>query len=96
MHVPEGDRARTGGTSRILLAEDNVVNQRVAAGMLARRGHQVTVAGDGRQALDALARESFDLVLMDLQMPVMGGFEATAAIRARERPTGHAHCASSR
>ena len=69
---------------RVLLAEDNVVNQRVAASLLERRGHKVTVAANGREALDRVAREPFDVVLMDVQMPEMGGFEATAAIRARE------------
>jgi CheY-like chemotaxis protein len=65
-----------------------VVNQRVAAGLLRKRGHDVTVVGDGRAALDALRRDRFDLVLMDLQMPVFDGLEATAAIRARDRRTG--------
>jgi two-component system, sensor histidine kinase and response regulator len=72
----------------VLVAEDNVVNQRVALGLLKRRGHTVTVVGNGREALDALDRGTYDLVLMDVQMPEMGGFEATAAIRARERQTG--------
>jgi CheY-like chemotaxis protein len=79
---PAGDRAR------ILLVEDNVVNQRVAAGLLTRRGHHVTVARNGQEALDLLLAGTFDLVLMDLQMPVMGGLDATAAIRERERGTG--------
>ena len=74
--------------SNVLLAEDNVVNQRVAAGLLTRRGHTVTVANNGREAVLALLGERFDLVLMDVQMPEMGGLEATAAIRARERETG--------
>ena len=79
----------TGGRrARILLVEDNVVNQRVASGLLARRGHHVTIAQDGREALARLDRETFDLVLMDLQMPVMSGLDATAAIRLRERVTG--------
>jgi signal transduction histidine kinase/CheY-like chemotaxis protein len=73
---------------RILLAEDNVVNQRVAVGLLTRRGHHVTVANHGLEALAALERESFDLVLMDIQMPEMGGIEATAEIRRRERERG--------
>jgi signal transduction histidine kinase/DNA-binding response OmpR family regulator/ligand-binding sensor domain-containing protein len=73
---------------RILLAEDNVVNQRVASGLLTRRGHRVTVARDGRDALAQLDREIFDLVLMDLQMPGMGGLDATVAIRRREGVTG--------
>jgi len=76
------------GASRILLVEDNVVNQRVASGLLVRRGHHVTVAENGREALARLARETFDLVLMDLQMPVMDGLAATAEIRRRERVTG--------
>ncbi len=73
---------------RILLAEDNAVNQHLARRLLEKRGHWVAVAADGRQALDALDREPFDLVLMDVQMPVMDGFEATAALRARESETG--------
>jgi CheY-like chemotaxis protein len=77
------------GTSlRILLAEDNLVNQRVALRMLEREGHQVVVASNGREALAAIERECLDLVLMDVQMPEVDGFEATAAIRARERITG--------
>jgi CheY-like chemotaxis protein len=73
---------------RILLAEDNKVNQRVAVRMLEKDGHQVIVVGDGHQALAALEREDFDLVLMDVQMPEMGGLEATAAIREKEKSTG--------
>lgn len=69
---------------RILLVEDGIVNQRVAMGFLERRGHQVVVAQNGQQAVEAAAREPFDLVLMDVQMPVMDGFAATAAIRRSE------------
>jgi CheY-like chemotaxis protein/HPt (histidine-containing phosphotransfer) domain-containing protein len=72
----------------VLLAEDNVVNQRLAASLLERRGHHVTIAANGREAVAAAAHRAFDAVLMDVQMPEMGGFEATAAIRARERDTG--------
>jgi signal transduction histidine kinase/DNA-binding NarL/FixJ family response regulator len=74
--------------ARILLVEDNVVNQQVASGLLTRRGHHVTLAQDGQEALARLDHDDFDLVLMDLQMPGMGGIEATAAIRQREQATG--------
>jgi signal transduction histidine kinase/DNA-binding response OmpR family regulator len=74
--------------AKILLAEDNVVNQRVAVGLLERRGHRVSVAKNGREAVDAVMREGFDLVLMDVQMPEMGGIEATAEIRKREATSG--------
>ncbi|HEX8955639.1 MAG TPA: ATP-binding protein, partial [Burkholderiaceae bacterium] len=66
----------------ILLAEDNEVNQRVAGALLKKAGHRVTIAGDGRQAVELAARESFDVVLMDMHMPEMDGIEATRAIRA--------------
>ena len=70
-------RRASGVARRILLAEDNVVNQQVACGLLTDRGHLVTIAANGEEAIAAIAREPFDLILMDLQMPVMGGFEAT-------------------
>jgi signal transduction histidine kinase/CheY-like chemotaxis protein len=73
---------------RILVAEDNVINQKLVVRLLEKHGYMVVVANDGKEALAALARESFDLVLMDVQMPEIGGFEATAAIRQRERETG--------
>jgi signal transduction histidine kinase/CheY-like chemotaxis protein len=73
---------------RILLAEDNAINQKIACHVLEKQGHHVTVAADGRQALSALDQAHFDLVLMDVQMPEMDGFETTGAIRARERGTG--------
>jgi len=75
-------------TIRILLAEDNAVNQKVAVRYLEKMGHQVRVANNGKEALAALDEERFDLVLMDLQMPELDGFETTAAIRARERTHG--------
>jgi two-component system sensor histidine kinase/response regulator len=75
-------------TLRVLLAEDNPVNQRVAVGLLSRRGHTVVVANNGREALEAFDRGTFDVVLMDVQMPEVGGFEATKGIRERELGTG--------
>lgn len=66
----------------VLLAEDNVVNQRVATALLRRIGHQVTVCDNGQQVVDAVIKGQFDLILMDIQMPVMDGLEATIAIRA--------------
>jgi two-component system, sensor histidine kinase and response regulator len=74
--------------ARILLADDNAVNQTLAVRVLEKRGYSVKVAGDGRAAVDAFEREQFDVVLMDIQMPGMDGFEATAAIRKREQLTG--------
>ena len=69
---------------KILLVEDNPVNQTVAMKMLEKVGHAVTVVGNGQEAIEAFDRGRFDLILMDVQMPVMGGLEATQAIRARE------------
>ena len=73
---------------RVLLAEDNPINQKVAVGVLRRMGHAVRVASNGLVALDALKEEEFDVVLMDVQMPEMDGLAATAAIRIREAGTG--------
>ncbi len=73
---------------KILLAEDNLVNQRLAVHLLEKQQCSVTVASDGREALRKLAEQSFDVVLMDVQMPQMDGFEATALIRDGERQTG--------
>jgi two-component system, sensor histidine kinase and response regulator len=72
----------------ILLAEDNRINQAVATGLLRKRGYTVVVASDGREALSLLERFPIDLVLMDIQMPEMDGFAATAMIREREKATG--------
>jgi signal transduction histidine kinase/ligand-binding sensor domain-containing protein/DNA-binding response OmpR family regulator len=73
---------------RVLLAEDNAVNQMLAVRLLEKRGYMVTVAVNGRDALAAFEKDSFDVILMDVQMPEMDGFEATAAIRVQEKSTG--------
>jgi CheY-like chemotaxis protein/HPt (histidine-containing phosphotransfer) domain-containing protein len=73
---------------RVLIAEDNVVNQRLALRLLEKKGYHAAVADNGIKALALLAEQEFDLVLMDVQMPEMNGFEATAAIRQHEETTG--------
>ena len=73
---------------RVLLVEDNPVNQTLATILLEKRGHTVSIAGNGKEALAAWEKEEFDLILMDVQMPEMDGLEATACIRERERGTG--------
>jgi two-component system sensor histidine kinase/response regulator len=70
---------------RVLIAEDNIVNQKVAHFMLEKQGHQVTGVRDGKEAVDAMDKGIFDVILMDVQMPNMNGFEATAAIREKEK-----------
>ncbi len=72
----------------ILLAEDNIINQTVALRFLKKHGYRVTVAKDGREAVEAYDRGGFDMILMDLQMPEMDGFQATAAIREKEKLSG--------
>jgi PAS domain S-box-containing protein len=79
---------RTRSGLRILVAEDNLVNQRLVVALLEKQGHTVVLADNGQAALNALARETFDLVLMDVQMPEMNGFEATETLRRREEGTG--------
>jgi len=69
---------------RVLIAEDNEVNVRLALALVTKLGHDATVVGDGQAAVEAQAREPFDLILMDVQMPVLGGMDATRAIRAAE------------
>jgi signal transduction histidine kinase/ActR/RegA family two-component response regulator len=84
--APPGRGAAQVGAARVLLVEDNFVNQRVAVYMLAKLGHRVDVAKHGREAIDMLGKSGYDLVLMDCQMPEMDGFEATRMIRDRSSP----------
>lgn len=88
--LPSGSVDETESLRRltILLAEDNAVNQRLAVKLLEKRGHRVTVAGNGAEALRVLSGERFDVVLMDIQMPVMDGMEAVARLREEERQSG--------
>jgi CheY-like chemotaxis protein len=76
---------------RILVAEDNPVNQQLARAMLLRLGFQTDVAGNGQEAVESVMTVPYDLVLMDCQMPVMDGFEATKMIREREGTSRHTH-----
>jgi PAS domain S-box-containing protein len=86
--VPPVAPIRMDRRLRILLAEDHPVNQRLALRLLEKGGHSTAIARNGKEVLSALEREPFDLVLMDIEMPEMGGFEATARIRQREQGTG--------
>jgi CheY-like chemotaxis protein len=93
--IPSGDWRGADGVHRILqtglrvlVVEDNAVNQRVVTRLLEKQGNSVRVAGNGREALSAFEQERFDLILMDVQMPEMDGLEATAAIREREKVRG--------
>jgi len=75
-------------SARILLAEDNIVNQRVVQRILEKRGYSVAVAFNGKEVMEALHRETFDMILMDVQMAEMDGLEATRAIRETEKDRG--------
>jgi CheY-like chemotaxis protein/HPt (histidine-containing phosphotransfer) domain-containing protein len=81
-------KEETGSKIRILLAEDNIINQKVALGILGKIGYRADVAGNGKEVLAAIEKTSYDLILMDVQMPEMDGFEATAAIRQKEKEMG--------
>ena len=87
--VHDTNRARASHrSSNVLLAEDNPVNQRLVLRILERQGHRVTLAVNGREAVEAVKRAEFDIILMDVQMPQMTGYEATEAIRSCERQSG--------
>lgn len=85
------EQAPSNECLRILLAEDNGVNQQVASRLLMKFGHSVRIVSDGRQAVQAFEEEPYDLILMDIQMPTMGGYEATAIIRQREADSNSGH-----
>jgi signal transduction histidine kinase/ligand-binding sensor domain-containing protein/CheY-like chemotaxis protein len=87
-HGPRSSKQRASRSLHILLAEDNLVNQKVATALLKNRGHRVEVVGNGRLAVERSQEQTFDLILMDLQMPEMDGWDATREIRERDRSSG--------
>jgi CheY-like chemotaxis protein len=87
-HQAPTDDSKPLPSLRILLAEDSLFNQKLALGLLGKRGHSVVVANHGREAVDAWQSQDFDLILMDVQMPEMDGLEATIAIRDKESHSG--------
>jgi CheY-like chemotaxis protein len=84
---PSDKKTSSVGPLRVLLAEDGLVNQRLAIGLLKKHGHTVSVAVDGQEAVEAVANDRYDLVLMDVQMPELDGLQATRAIREAEQRT---------
>jgi CheY-like chemotaxis protein len=88
MTLPVTSHAVAHGHLKVLVAEDNIINQRLVVAMLSELGHTGVVVNDGAKALKCLAKLSFDVVLMDVMMPVMDGIEALQAIRAEEAEGG--------
>src|SRR5262249_40636150 len=84
----EAKSAMSEGGWRVLLAEDNLVNQRLILAVLEKHGHRITTVANGAAAVRAVQQETFDVILMDVQMPEMNGLEATRAIRAWEQERG--------